>query len=351
MLLGGISERNKELVGFCGRRHILRKAPQFHVDLHLLPEKEMKFYKTWILRTDKEREEIASYEQPSEKWKLSRRYRITGSKFPGAVGHNHYESPKKVAHEMIHGEFKGNKHTRRGNELEPKACAVIEEREKMKVEMDLKEAQLEGRTFIRYANREFSIPSDYTGKVYEIRHQGLVVCKEMPWIAASSDGDIYLFGKMIGQIEIKCPGRNQFYPLTPAYYFDQIQGNMYLSQAAFCLVVVYTENPGAINVEQIEYDREYCEQFLIPSLNAFWFKTLLPMAIAFEEDRLIKLSTLTTSSSSSSAPSSQSFPIWTHFGGLKHDKDDIPVSTKRKREATTTTKRTTKKKNKTALTG
>lgn len=287
-----LTAKLKRQFGFEGRKSLLRRTKCKCVkDLIADCTEEAKtFLQRHIECTPEQRARIANHGQGGGDWLKSRQYRITGSRFAGAIGHNSYESPRKTAEEIICSTFTGNAVTRRGNKLEPDACRWIETQQRKLVEDELKLARVEGRSFIRYAHREYPIPANLSPqtKIFEIRHQGLVVSPLQPWIAASSDGDIYLFGVMIGQIEIKCPGRNQFYPLTPIYYFDQIQGNLHLSPTAdFCLVVVFTTRNGidAVKVEHIEYDREYCETVLFPALNEFWFTEVLPRALVFEKEK------------------------------------------------------------------
>ena len=293
-----LAEELKAKFGLAGRRAFVPKHKTIRFVAPALKEEEKRFYDKWIVRNSTEQEEIATYEQGSHQWKYSRRYRITGSKFAAAVGHSDYETPDQVVDEMLVSTFQGNAATRRGNKLEPKACAYLLERERRTVNLELELAKQEGRSFIRYAHREFPIPAHFSGEALTIRHRGLVICPDAPWIAASSDGEIYLFGQRIGVAEYKCPKSNRFYPLTPAYYFDQIQGNMHIAKVGFCLLGVYTTQPDKpMLVEHIEYDKEYCEEFLMPSLNQFWFQKVLPRALEFEAALALKAATTATAQS------------------------------------------------------
>jgi hypothetical protein len=70
-----------------------------------------------------QRERIEQTPQGTQAWLDARKYRLTASNFGAAAGRNRFRSPEELAHEMLHGEFKGNDATRWGSEKEPVALA------------------------------------------------------------------------------------------------------------------------------------------------------------------------------------------------------------------------------------
>lgn len=117
-------------------------------------------------------------------------------------------------------------------------------------------------------------------------HCGLVIKPAYPFLAASPDG-------LVGQksvVEVKCPytGRydkikagENFIFLTDDYqlkkthkYYDQIQGQLYLTNRTHCYFVIHTFVD--FKVIDVSIDLEYCESLMIPKLTEFYYKYFLP---------------------------------------------------------------------------
>ncbi|XP_014678633.1 PREDICTED: uncharacterized protein LOC106818437 [Priapulus caudatus] len=117
---------------------------------------------------------------------------------------------------------------------------------------------------------------------------GLHVRPDLYYLRASPDG-------LIGDnalLEVKCPyrGRDKLVASDLSFkflcekdgkiqlkrthnYFDQIQGQLHVCKRSLCYFVVYTHKD--LYVEEISYDRKYCELSLIPKLEIFYQKYYL----------------------------------------------------------------------------
>lgn len=287
--------------------------------LSQLTQEQQEFMRKFVLVDAKTRKLMSTYEQGDPKWKRSRMYRVTGSIMSNAVGNSNFKTTQGLVKEMLIPEFTGNAASRRGNELEPVACDLFCQETWTEIKEELLRVrnaydqhqfdsigtnqQRQKNWKLHYGEREYDVPLHYlqmpekefvyllslpyTEKVVEdvfvVRHQGLVPHLEFPWIAASSDGDIFLFGQQIGILEIKCPQDNVHYPLIPYYYFDQLQGNMLIQDVEFCKFCVFSTEHG-LRTTHIEKDPEYCQGFLIPALHVFYFNDFLPEAMKHQRN-------------------------------------------------------------------
>ena len=293
-----LSKEKRRLFGLEGRKAFVEcgnKNKLYEPDLEGLSQEEKDFLQKWIIRTEEEYLEITGLEQGTPEWLASRRYRVTGSTFATPCMENPYQKEHQLIREMLKSTFKGNEATERGNRLEPEACAEFVRRMWVVIEADLKLARQEGRTFLRFAEREYPIPERFLvmtdeevakveqKEIFEVRHEGLVCYRRYPWIAASPDGVLWLWGELkIAILEIKCPFKDQWYPCMPLQYYAQALGNMLIQNVPVLFFCVYSESKGAY-ITQIEQDEEFCHRFLVPALNQFYFKKFLRRAIAYQK--------------------------------------------------------------------
>lgn len=120
---------------------------------------------------------------------------------------------------------------------------------------------------------------------------GLFVSVEYPYLGASPDG-------LVGDqeiIEVKCPYTGRYELITPSEnfpflqqstddntlmlktshpYYDQVQGELFMSQRNLCHFVVYTLVD--IQIVKVNYDEDYFLNSLLPKLDLFFHKHLLP---------------------------------------------------------------------------
>jgi hypothetical protein len=255
------------------------------------------FIRRYVIVSEERRREISTYEQGSDQWKDGRRHRMGGSNYSAAVGDNPYQSENELIQEMISPTFTGNDATRRGTEKEPYARRALLVQERAKFMQSLKIAKAAGLNVVRYANRVFEIPENVNtlapDDIYNIVERGAKISATHNWVSSSTDGDIYIFGKKVGIIEIKTPQTNKAYPNTPSYYFAQIQGNMHVHEVGFCLFVCYVENEedersghvAPLHVELFEYDRDYCEHYLFPRIHNFFLRRYAPAFLEWDRIR------------------------------------------------------------------
>lgn len=258
-----------------------------------------RFFKERVL--DKSEEEIKqeeSYEQGSEGWKRARNVnpRLPASTWSKITKHCPYTlNHQTLLQEMLYSTFEGNEYTEHGTQTEPVARSqFILEQTKILRKLLIKSLRKGDSTFI-FAGKKVLIPktflhgedsqkqseeesvdlSDDTIQKYflQVTVTGLHVSRKQKWLSCSSDGDI----NTDILLEIKCPfkkGYEKPYPLIPLYYYDQLQGNMHLRGRDRIFFYVYTRTETTC--ELIHYDPSYCNGFLIPSLNRFYFTMFLP---------------------------------------------------------------------------
>jgi len=258
--------------------------------IEMLDSKKQEWMKKHVLVTDKQIKEMADCKQQSEEWRKARKYRMGGSTFASFIGHNPYCTPEKAIDELIEPTFAGNDATRRGQALEPYARKELLRKERKRFMNLLHIAITKKRTYVEYAYRKFPIPEDFSFEKYEpaqcynIVETGTKIHKKWPWISSSSDGDIEIFGIKVGIIEIKSPANNKIYPLSPTYYFAQVQGNMFVHEVGFCLFVCYADlDDVPFRVDHYEYDPMYCEDFLFPSLHKIYFTSVINAFLEYEK--------------------------------------------------------------------
>lgn len=136
---------------------------------------------------------------------------------------------------------------------------------------------------------------------FDIKESGLIISTSIPFLAASPDGifNCPCHGK--GVIEIKCPWKhrnshidvaaaldddfclkldtsvgNYYLPKTHSYYY-QVQLQMFLAKASFCLFVVYTTRETEYVV--VHYDAALIET-CVPVAAKSWKVNVLPECLS-----------------------------------------------------------------------
>ncbi len=182
-------------------------------------------------------ERIMRYEQRSAEWFEARKARMTGSIVGAIVGHNYFSKPHDLLRDLLWNTFNGNAATQWGTDHEAIAA-------------------------IRYENHTNA----------EVDYPGLIINPKRPWLAYSPDG-VVNSAKLL--LEIKCPFKKKLYSSIPAYYFDQIQYGAHLMECSAIDFFVWT--PTKCKLERYAYERAYCEEFLIPTVEKFYFRRFLPL--------------------------------------------------------------------------
>ena len=146
-------------------------------------------------------------------------------------------------------------------------------------------AMLHGKNYEGKALKAFSQQSSMKASKC-----GFFVCQGKPFLGASPDAVID--NNCI--VEIKCPynGRNDkiipgdnFKFLkhnqngnvvlnTESNYYQQVQGQLYVTNRKVCYFVVYTFSD--LFIQKIEIDLMYCEGSLLPKLELFYTKHFRP---------------------------------------------------------------------------
>lgn len=118
---------------------------------------------------------------------------------------------------------------------------------------------------------------------------GLLVNKNYPWIAASSDGLIHIFDtdletENFSGLEIKVPGNSKPYKKIPHEYYDQIMCAMYILQLKDYYFACYT--PHETHISHYYYNEEYWESESMPQLEIFYWSQVIPSWIMKVYQRL-----------------------------------------------------------------
>lgn len=135
-----------------------------------------------------------------------------------------------------------------------------------------------------------------------VLQSGLVVCKEMPFLAASPDAKVIDEGcvKPFGIAEVKCPLTK--FNVTPldacldqgfcsenvdgmpklkrdhSYYY-QVQGQLAATRASWCDFIIYTS--AGMSIERIEFAHEFWDT-LSHKLKSYYFEHYLgPASVEF----------------------------------------------------------------------
>lgn len=220
--------------------------------------------------TPEDCEVIAGLDQGTEEWLQSRRpggvSRFTGSVISGLLGKSPYDSQARSVREQVSSTFKGNFFTRWGSKHESVACA----------------------SFLQWAKKEFP-DADVS-----VRHSGLVVCVDEPFLAYSPDGDVTIKDRATGHVtrallEIKCPASRKYRyhadPNTPIYgdntwcngsrgpapinYWYQMQLGCFVLGRSTCFFAVW--NPSQIQVSRVDFDEAFFLEKTLPlARRVFW---------------------------------------------------------------------------------
>ncbi len=188
--------------------------------------------------------------------------RMTASLFGAAAGHNDYKKEGELLRDMLWPSFQGNDATEYGTTMESTAFEMT----------------------------QVHAIQEYRAAGYDdvwIEETGICVSRQHPWLAASSDGLLYATkrdGCVSGTIEIKCPYARQFYPKTPAYYYDQFQGTAAVLGVRLIHFVIYT--PERTQINRYEWDETYWNKTLLPTLRSFYMRQYLPRAIYKDRGQL-----------------------------------------------------------------
>eukprot|EP00795_Rhopilema_esculentum_P007395 gene7395-13148_t len=138
----------------------------------------------------------------------------------------------------------------------------------------------------------------------ECKEWGLIVNPAYPHLGASPDGKIFNPGvsPQYGLLEVKCPYKQRAMKIEEALadpsfyislqdgsymlkkdhasgYFEQVQGQMALSDLEWCDFFVFSSESNKMCVARIEFDTEYWRQKLLPKLNDFYFQHCLQFLI------------------------------------------------------------------------
>jgi hypothetical protein len=230
------------------------------------------FYNKYVARTRQECAEELSAPQRSSGWHRARKYALTASNFGSAAGHNPYCSPLDCAREKLNPS-KTNDAMRYGNANEPVARDAL---------LKILEKQL-------WPTLEEFYGSGLDG--FEHIECGLLKYADQPWLAASPDGLLKLFGEsgiVWILLEYKCPTRQtSTHPYSknwsniPPYYYDQIQGIMGLMSkhdriVKSSLFVVW--QPERLFVTRCDYEDGYFKDLEL-KLKDWYFNTFLSLIV------------------------------------------------------------------------
>lgn len=199
-------------------------------------------------------ERLTRGQADNKKWFAARRWRITASHFGEISKMSTKRDKTKLCKSLI-------------------SCKKFNTR-----------ATLHGKMYERKAVQQYE--SSFKEKVTMC---GLFVRPDWPFLGASPDGVI----DKSTIVEVKCPYNGKNEKIMPgknfkfleyskgkivlkrnSKYFDQIQGQLFISNRNYCIFIVFTFVD--LFVQKIKFDSEYCEGCLLPKLHLFYEKHFRP---------------------------------------------------------------------------
>ncbi|XP_076078325.1 uncharacterized protein LOC143048513 isoform X2 [Mytilus galloprovincialis] len=192
----------------------------------------------------------------SPKWLEERRFRLTASTFGEICKVTSRRNTDKFCHSLFYG-----------SNIQSKALS-------------------HGKNYEAKALKAFNLKFDKNAK-----RCGFYVSIDKSFLGASPDA-ILEDGQSI--VEIKCPynGRNEDVKPGPNFkflqmdsngnivlkessnYYDQIQGQLFVTKRSLCYFVVYTLCD--LFVQKINLNEEYCNNCLVPKLESFYQRVFRP---------------------------------------------------------------------------
>ena len=210
-------------------------------------------------------QENTKEQSTNETWKKERHIRLTSSNFGKVMSRRPNNNSVALVERLLYNKFKGNMHTIRG-------------------------LAQENNTILEYQNIKGNV---------NVKKTGLRICNLHPCLAASTDGLVKEDEKNeYGLIEVKNFLQTNTYMIKEAtkkvknfclidngttlqlkrnheiYY--QIQGQLNIFEAPWCDFVLRRTNPYDIFIERIYRDTSLWENEMLPKLQQFYIKFLLP---------------------------------------------------------------------------
>ena len=192
-----------------------------------------------------------------------RSIRLTSSNVGKVISRRNTNVSTALVNNMLYSKFSGNIHTIRG-------------------------LAQEDNTIIEYKNVKGNV---------EVQRTGLRICKEHPFLAASTDG-IVLSKESKGLLEIKNLLQTNSYLIKEAVekvpnfclecvkgkiqlkkthsFYYQIQGQLNIFEKPWCDFVVRRSKPYDMFIERIQRNCKLWETEMLPKLLAFYMKFMLP---------------------------------------------------------------------------
>jgi hypothetical protein len=208
----------------------------------------------------------------SNLWHTERKKRLTCSMYGAVLKRRPTSKVAPLVKQMLYSSFRGNAYTRYG--LSQEAPTVQE--------------------YVEYKSKQ--VPSE---KI-QVRTAGLLISCKHPFLAGSADGIVFSEEtKETGLIEVKNLLKNKRLTLSAAvksvksfcltegpdgqlrlkenhdYYF-QCQGLLNTLDFPWLDFVVRCTEPYGLHVERIVRDEHLWSSFMLPKLEAFYMKALLP---------------------------------------------------------------------------
>ena len=264
------------------------KAPFTHPEVS--EEDKAQFLKEKIAVTDEQIEECLQCEQRTERWHGWRANRLTGTRVGPAVGMSSFsETPRSLCKGLIWPtSLETNDAMRHGTFMEPWVTRLVEIEATIQARLYLN--SLEGKSVAKgfpsmtplYDVNISSVPEGQVATSYSfkpfhdgqledaywqdhpenvfMRHTGLLICKEFPWIAASTDG---IHGRFYNETKVRY--RGDTFESLPSQYYCQIQAGMFIWKMKEAVVTVL-ERGRAIETRYYPFDTQFWDETLFPQV-------------------------------------------------------------------------------------
>lgn len=195
-----------------------------------------------------------------DEWYMERRKRLTASNFGKIYKLRATTNKNKVANDIAHSTFFGNKSTKYG--VENERCAISELA--VALESDIRESGL----FVDTQNSFLAASPD------GLIGQNIIVEVKCPYSARNTTPQDAIKNKIIKYGKIDENGRFSLSRNHP--YYNQVQGQLFITNRKFCCFAIWT--PMGLVYERIKPDHQLWETML-PKLKSFYFENYLPILL------------------------------------------------------------------------
>lgn len=236
---------------------------------------------------------VAAQAQRSPEWLEAHRGRVSSSNAGKIAGHVDYGAAPvaaRLAEELLSTvprvlPASAVRNMRYGTVNEDRAVAQFEAETRARLRRLVALARAAGEAQFRYVGESFAVPAVDVpdAELCCVRVPGFEIHPVQQWVGDSGDGVVWVLGRAIAALEVKCPAAKKLYDLLPLSHLDQVQVHMFVLGQPRCFLYVWCASRSYCDVH--DRDEAYLQAALLPVLRRFFFEELLPrLALADEKN-------------------------------------------------------------------